>query len=146
MKVARTESIETGEKELLDTIIAELDWEVIEQKLKEKHNIKLQEDVEFNNGDLVVHGNKIAYKLNFDVKITLSVLFDRLGECIDISASGEENFANDNDENIPEDEKFNDNENISDIEISDNESLERKNPMAKELAGMIDEINNNEEE
>jgi hypothetical protein len=131
MKIARKESIETGEKELLDAIIAELDWEVIEQKLKEKHNIKLQEDVEFNNGDLVVHGNKIAYKLNFDVKITLSVLFDRLGDCIDISAAGEEDSqADENDEETPA-------ENM-------NTSPER-NSMAEDLAGMMDEINSDDE-
>lgn len=141
MKVARTESIETGEKELLDTIIAELDWEVIEQKLKEKHNIKLQEDVEFNNGDLVVHGNKIAYKLNFDVKITLSVLFDRLGECIDISAAGEDSES-DSDYSSQEDLQ----ENFSEPEALENEIIERRKPMAEELAGMIDEINNDEEE
>jgi hypothetical protein len=131
MKIARKESIETGEKELLDTIIAELDWEVIEKKLKEKHNIKLQEDVEFNNGDLVVHGSKIAYKLNFDVKITLSVLFDRLGECIDISAAGEEKDPEQN-------EDFDDSE---ELKAGDFNAPAEKNPMAEELAGMIDEIN-----
>lgn len=98
MKIARKESIEIGEKELLDTIIAELDWDVIEEKLREKHNIKLQEDVEFSNGDLVVHGNKIAYKLNFEVKILLSVIFDRLGECLDITAAGAVDPSGDVDE------------------------------------------------
>ncbi|MCB9494378.1 MAG: hypothetical protein H6681_02905 [Desulfobacteraceae bacterium] len=141
MKVARKESIETGEKELLDTIIAELDWEVIEKKLKEKHNIKLQEDVEFNNGDLVVHGNKIAYKLNFDVKITLSVLFDRLGECIDISAAGEDENTGSEDDYIEDNEV----ESLED-KTTENSVYERKNPMAEELSGMIDEINNDDEE
>ncbi|MDY0133208.1 MAG: hypothetical protein RBR53_11140 [Desulforegulaceae bacterium] len=140
MKIARKESIETGEKELLDAIIAELDWEVIEKKLKEKHNIKLQEDVEFNNGDLVVHGNKIAYKLNFDVKITLSVIFDRLGECIDISAAGEEEEESS--------DIFDENEELEENLVKDESSLQptEKNPMAEELAGMIDEINIDENE
>jgi len=141
MKVARKESIEIGEKELLDTIIAELDWEVIENKLKDKHNIKLQEDVEFKNGDLVVHGNKIAYKLNFDVKITLSVLFDRLGDCIDISAAGEDSdLEEDYEEEIPADD------NTSEVETDENEKFEKKNHMVEDLAGMIDDINNDEEE
>eukprot|EP00767_Chilomastix_cuspidata_P008242 gnl/Chilomastix_cuspidata/9392.p2 GENE.gnl/Chilomastix_cuspidata/9392~~gnl/Chilomastix_cuspidata/9392.p2 ORF type:complete len:136 (+),score=22.31 gnl/Chilomastix_cuspidata/9392:254-661(+) len=135
MKVANKESIETGEKELLDTIIAELDWEVIEKKLKEKHNIRLQEDVEFNNGDIVVHGNKIAYKLNFDVKITLAVIFDRLGECLSISAAGSED---DIDEAADEDSE----EELTPPELPLNEE---NNKMAEDLSGMIDEINNDEE-
>lgn len=102
MKVANKDAIESGEKELLDAIIAELDWGAIEEKLRQKHNIKLQEDVEFRNGDLVVHGNQIAYKVNFDVKITLSVLFDRLGDCLDITAS--ESFGEDPDDDFYDDE------------------------------------------
>ena len=138
MKIANKDSIEVGEKELLDSIIAELDWEVIEQKLKEKHNIKLQEDVDFNNGDIVVHGSKIAYKLNFDVKITLSVLFDRLGECIDISAAGSE----DEPEEEPGTEEYEEsNEAVAD-NIQEREPADETN---SDISGMIDEINNEEE-
>ncbi|MGM0419340.1 MAG: hypothetical protein ACQEQS_11515 [Thermodesulfobacteriota bacterium] len=138
MKIANKDSIEVGEKELLDSIIAELDWEVIEQKLKEKHNIKLQEDVDFNNGDIVVHGSKIAYKLNFDVKITLSVLFDRLGDCIDISAAGSEDETGEN-------EEFGD-ENEEETEALADDLPERKaeNDSGSDISGMIDEINNEE--
>lgn len=139
MKVANQNTIESGEKELLDTIIAELDWEVIEKKLKEKHNIKLQEDVEFSNGDFVVHGSKIAYKLNFDVKITLSVLFDRLGECIEISAAGSDDDEDDYDEENEENEE-------SLMLDSDEEpaATEKNSELASSLAGMIDDINSDE--
>ncbi|PIE75171.1 MAG: hypothetical protein CSA18_01170 [Deltaproteobacteria bacterium] len=131
MRVANREAIEIGEKELLDAVIAELDWDAIEKKLKEKHNISLQEDVEFKNGDLVVHGSKIAYELNFDVKITLSVLFDRFGECIELSAAGSKEEEIEEKEEAP-DENFVPPENIN---------YEKNNEMASELSDMIDEIN-----
>jgi hypothetical protein len=139
MKIANKDSIEVGEKELLDSIIAELDWEVIEQKLKEKHNIKLQEDVDFNNGDIVVHGSKIAYKLNFDVKITLSVLFDRLGECIDISAAGSE------DEAAEEPESYEEEEETTEALADDLPERKTENEAGSDISGMIDEINNEDE-
>lgn len=137
MKVTSKETIEMGEKELLDTIIAELDWDIIEEKLKEKHGIRLQEGVEFNNGDLVVYGNKIAYKLQFDVKITLSVLFDRLGECLIVSASGENEISEENLENM---DKKSDNKTLPDSSSEDYE----KNGLVSDLADMIQEINEDE--
>ena len=43
-----------------DTINAELDWEAIEKLLFEKHNFSLQEEVEYKNGDMIVHKDSIA--------------------------------------------------------------------------------------
>ena len=86
MKVTETDVIRSSEQELLDNVIAELDWSAIETLLKKKHGIRLQDDVALKTGDLVVHGGQVAYKMSFDVKLTLDVLFDRKGECIHLSA------------------------------------------------------------
>ena len=67
MKVSDTSHIQSSERELMDAIIAELDWAVIEKMLRQKHRIGLQDDVSFREGDLVVHEGKVAYKLSFDV-------------------------------------------------------------------------------
>lgn len=89
MKITDSEVIKNGEAELIDSITGDLNWQVIETLLKEKHNLGLQDEVEYKQGDLVIHGGQIAYKLDFDVKVTLSVLFDRQGNCLDLSTSGD---------------------------------------------------------
>ena len=86
MKITDAENIESGEKELIDTITGDLNWEVIETVFKEKYRLGLQDDVEYKQGDIVIHNNKIAYKLEFDIKISLSVIFDRTGECLEVTA------------------------------------------------------------
>lgn len=124
MKVSDTSVIQSSERELMDAIIAELDWAAIEKMLRKKHRIGLQDDVSFREGDLVVHEGKVAYKLSFDVKITLDILFDRKGDCIYLSASGSE-------------------EENEDSTMPDETAVppSRVTEMASDLADMVEEIN-----
>ena len=85
MKLTKPETIQDGEKEFIDTINAELDWGAIEKMLFEKHSLTLQEEIDYKNGDLVVYKNQIAYKFDFEIKVPLSVIFDREGECLELS-------------------------------------------------------------
>ena len=89
LKITDSEVIKSGERELLDIIIGDLDWEAIEKIVKEKHQLRIQDDVEFRQGDIVVYDNTVAYKLDFDVKVTLTVLFDRDGNYLSFSTSGD---------------------------------------------------------
>ncbi len=153
MKITDSETIKNSEKELIDAITGELDWSAIEKLLREKHNIGLQDDVEFRNGDLTVFDSQIAYKLDFDVKITLSVIFDRKGNCLRLSAAGEEDENQSvNTEKNSEPEKTG-TENITRQDqphVSENtehgtfqdSNDENVKTIASEIAGMISEINN----
>ncbi|OGR10890.1 MAG: hypothetical protein A2277_10640 [Desulfobacterales bacterium RIFOXYA12_FULL_46_15] len=85
MKLTNPESIQESEKEFIDTINAELDWDAIEKMLFEKHSLTLQEEIDYKNGDLVVYKNRIAYKFDFEIKVPLSVIFNREGECLELS-------------------------------------------------------------
>ena len=87
MKVSDSDIIKTSEKDLIDAIAGELDWDAIEGLFREKHNLSLEDELEYKDGDIVIHDNQIAYKLNFDIKVKLSVLFDRKGECLGVSTS-----------------------------------------------------------
>lgn len=107
MKITDSESIKDGELELIDALTGDLDWGVIEQILKDKHKLGLHDEVVYNSGDLVVHNDNIAYRLDFDVKVKLSVLINRDGECLSLSTSsdiGEEsgNQETDLDYKIPD--------------------------------------------
>jgi len=89
MKITDSEVIKNGEQELIDAISGDLDWGVIETIFKEKHRLGIEEDVEYKNGDLVVHDNQIAYKFEFDIKVTLSILLDREGNYLSITSAGD---------------------------------------------------------
>lgn len=88
MKITDTKVIKDSEQEFIDTITGDLDWDMIERVLKERHQFELQDDIEYRSGDIVVYNNQIAYKINFGVNVTVSVLFDRNGECLAIDTDG----------------------------------------------------------
>ena len=130
MKLTNPETIQESEKEFIDTINAELDWEAIEKMLLEKHQFTLQEEIDYKNGDLVVFNDKIAYKFNFEIKVPLSVVFNRDGECLEISTMRDD-F--DEETGILDEE--------TELELSKEDKVAQ---MASNIADMISEINETE--
>ncbi len=94
MKISNPDTIEESEKEFIDMINAELDWDVIETLLLEKHNFTLEEEIEYKNGDIIIHDNSIAYKFDFSVKVPLSIVFNRNGEFLEFSTVQPEKSEN----------------------------------------------------
>ena len=89
MKITSSDVIRSGEQELIDVIIADLDWGAIEDIFKKEHKLGIEEEVEYKQGDIAIHDNQIVYKLRFEVKISLSVLLDREGNYISVTSSGD---------------------------------------------------------
>jgi hypothetical protein len=87
MKITNSDVIKSGERELIDSIIGDLDWDTIEKIVKDRYKLQIQDDVEYRQGDIIVHNNQVAYKLDFDVKMTLSVVFDRDGNYLSLATS-----------------------------------------------------------
>jgi hypothetical protein len=85
MKLTKPEILQEHEKDFIDAINAELDWDAIEKLLLEKHCFTLQEEIDYKAGDLVVYDNHIAYKFDFEIKVPLSVIFNRNGDCLKMS-------------------------------------------------------------
>ncbi len=133
MKISNPETIEESEKEFIDLINAELDWEAIEELLLEKHNFTLQEEVEYKHGDIVVHKDSIAYKFDFNIKVPLSIIFNRAGEFLELSTSEPEELE-EPEEN--EDDGIN-----ADIDDESTNKGDNKQKLAADIAGMISEIN-----
>lgn len=88
MKITDSEIIQSGERELIDAITGDLDWRVIEKIVADNHHLSLRDDVDYKSGDLVVFENQIAYKLDFEVRVSLSVLFDRQGNFLKLDTRG----------------------------------------------------------
>jgi hypothetical protein len=86
MKVTDNEIIRNGEQDLIDGITADLDWSAIEEVFRENHKLTLGEDVSYKSGDIVVHNNQIAYSLEFEIKVPISIILDRQGNCVDIQS------------------------------------------------------------
>ena len=138
MKLTSQENIAQSEKEFIDTINAELDWEAIEKLLLEKHKFTLQEDIDYKNGNLIVYKDNIAYKFDFEIKVPLSVIFNREGECLEISTlrddfekESEESLMIEDEDAIPPDKNF----------MPD----DKTGQMASNIADMISEINEDDE-
>ena len=135
MKLTNPESIQESEKEFIDTINAELDWDIIEQMLLDKHNFAVQDDIEYNDGNLIVYNNEIAYKFDFQIKVPLSVIFNRSGECLSMSTTGDDEDMDDNED---EESPHSSTQQTSNGELDKN----KVEGMAVEIADLISEINN----
>jgi hypothetical protein len=88
IKLSDPEIIRKREMDLIDAIVGGLDWSALVSVFKERHRLKTVTGVESRNGDIVVSNGAVAYRLDFDVKTTLSVLFDRSGHCLELNGAG----------------------------------------------------------
>ena len=80
MKVTDPDVIKNGEKDLIDAVLEDLDMDAVRQILKERMTL---ETLESAGGNIIVHNNDIAFKVNFQVRLDGSLLFDRQGNLID---------------------------------------------------------------
>ena len=88
MRVANPEAIRRGEKALAEAIASNFDRNVIQKIFKRVHNLDVGEDIKCKNASMGVHGEKVAYSMNFEVLVNLSVFLDRSGNFISITSSG----------------------------------------------------------
>lgn len=100
MKITNSKVIKNGEQELIDAIVGDLDWGVMDDVFKNDNKLEIGEDVEYRFGDIVVHNNQVAYRLEFDVKVTLSIIVDREGNCLTLESSQGVNGENEVNESI----------------------------------------------
>ena len=137
MKITNKETIRAGEREFIDNINAELDWEAIETLLLEKHNFSLEDEVDYQKGDLVVFNDQIAYKFDFHIKVPLSVVFGRDGNCLEISTAGFEDKEPQTDIS-PEDTVSTTTSSISTTQVSPG--------MVSSIAELISDINQGDDD
>ncbi len=88
MKITDPDVIKDGEKDLFEAIKEDLDLNRIREILKEK---VAPDALESEGGSIVVHENRIAFKLDFRLVLRGSLMFDREG-----------NYIPEGDETVPE--------------------------------------------
>ena len=79
MKITDPQVIEDGEKDLIEAVREDLDLDAVRQILKERMAVSA---LSSKGGQIVVHNNKIAFRLDFDINLSGSLLFDREGNYI----------------------------------------------------------------
>ncbi|MEN8210305.1 MAG: hypothetical protein ABFR31_01190 [Thermodesulfobacteriota bacterium] len=85
MKITDPDVIKNGEKDLIQAVKDDLDLDTIKKIMQNKINA---ESLSSKGGEIVVHNNEIAFKLDFSIEISGSLMFDRQGNYI--SESDEE--------------------------------------------------------
>ncbi|MBU0971493.1 MAG: hypothetical protein KKC20_12645 [Proteobacteria bacterium] len=86
MKITDPHVIEDGERNLIQAVQEDLDLDAVRQILKDRMGVS---SLSSKGGQIVVHNNKIAFRLDFDINLSGSLLFDRQGNYIDESIDGE---------------------------------------------------------
>ena len=87
MKITDPEVIRSGEKDLIDAVKNDLDLDAVKDIIKNRLTAK---SLTAKGGQIVVHDNEVAFRLDFDVRLSGSLLFDREGNHIRSPEDAEE--------------------------------------------------------
>ncbi|MBF0572892.1 MAG: hypothetical protein HQK69_03925 [Desulfamplus sp.] len=89
MKVTEPDVIKSGEKDLIESIKDDLDWDAIKeifiQRIKSS-SFDLNKDsslsFDVSGGEIIVHEGEIAFRVDFELQTAMSIMFDRKGNYI----------------------------------------------------------------
>jgi hypothetical protein len=79
MKITDPDIIKEGEKDLINAVKQDLDLDAVKQILKKRIAAAA---LASTGGEIVVHRNEIAFRLDFDLHLNGSLMFDRQGNYI----------------------------------------------------------------
>ncbi len=79
MKITDPDVIRNGEKDLIQAVKDDLDLDIIKKIMQNKMNA---ESISSKGGEIVVHNNEIAFRLDLSIEISGSLMFDRQGNYI----------------------------------------------------------------
>lgn len=122
MKVTDPDVIKTGERDLIESIKADLDLSAIQKILFDKiksssmsiKDNKISFDVK--GGEIVVHDGQIAFRIDFQLKTDMAITFDRKGNYISDENHGPYDVNHGIDQSADQIKK----NDLSDESISDN--------------------------
>ena len=79
MKITDPDIIKNGEKDLIEAVTDDLDLDAVKEVLKKKMAATA---ISSKGGKIVVYHDEIAFRLNFDIHLSGSLMFDRQGNYI----------------------------------------------------------------
>lgn len=84
MKITDPDVIKSGENDLIEAVKEDIDWNAVGEVIKDRMEIT---SFSAEGGGILVHNNRIAFKIDFNLSFKGSLMFDREGNYI---PSGEE--------------------------------------------------------
>lgn len=100
MKITDPDVIKNGEKDLIDAVRDDLDLIAVKEVLQKR--IKAAA-LSSTGGEIIVHNNEIAFRLDFDLNLSGSLMFDRQGNYIPELGDDAESEPENQEEIISED-------------------------------------------
>ena len=82
MKITDPQIILNGEKDLIASVQKDLDLNAVRDLLKDRLTLKA---LSSKGGQIVVHDNEVAFRLDYEINIDGSLLFDRNGNLLEDS-------------------------------------------------------------
>jgi hypothetical protein len=79
MKITDPDVIKNSEKDLINAVRDDLDLDAVKEILKKR---MASAALSSKGGEIVVHENEIAFRLDFDIQLSGSLMFDRQGNYI----------------------------------------------------------------
>ncbi|SDU30453.1 hypothetical protein [Desulfobacula phenolica] len=79
MKITDPDVIRNGENDLIKAVTDDLDLNAVKEIIKQR---LAAADLSSRGGQIVVHNNEIAFRLDFDLQLSGSLMFDRQGNYI----------------------------------------------------------------
>lgn len=79
MKITDPDIIKNGEKDLIDAVKDDLDLDAVRRVLEKR---MAASSLTSSGGEIIVHNNEIAFRIDFNVQLSGSLMFDRDGNYI----------------------------------------------------------------
>ncbi len=118
MKITDSQVIREGEKELINAVKKQIDqekiWEIVVHKLS-------RGSLEARDGEIVIHDNQIAFRLDFEMQFTGSILLDREGNLLSDEVAAESHTRMDDEESLQEGDEH-------EALMSDSDSMAEEKP------------------
>ncbi|MBF0225006.1 MAG: hypothetical protein HQK76_06080 [Desulfobacterales bacterium] len=77
--IINSDLIKELEKDLVEKLDQGLDKETIKQVLEEQLHVVIKKDIEFLEGNIIVHDNKKAFKMTYEIKLPVEIILDSDG-------------------------------------------------------------------
>jgi len=88
-KVLKSEAVRQLEATLFQKFIDRLELKAIREKFEDIYNFSLQSELDYKKGNIIRHNNEVVYQFAFDSNMSFSLLIDRLGNYMMVTAQNE---------------------------------------------------------
>ena len=78
-KAINPDMIDEAVIDMVEKVKSNIHLDLVKAICKHKHGIEKIDKIDFENGDIVTHNDRVAFKLDFKISYNFSLLIDRKG-------------------------------------------------------------------